>query len=193
MKRKKRWRWIAAGAACILLYILFLEWKISEASTMEPEKNADYIIILGARVKGTVPSLSLKYRIEAASSYLKENHETAVIVSGGQGPGEDISEAEAMKRELLDRGISDERILLEDRSTSTKENIRFSKELLPPGADSVHVVTNDYHIYRAVQIARSEGLETGGIPAVTPQSVKYKSRIREYLAITKYFLLSPFD
>lgn len=183
---------MAAGASCVLIYILFLEWKISEYSTMEPEKKADYIIVLGARVKGTVPSLSLKYRIEAASSYLEENSGTAVIVSGGKGPGEDISEAEAMKRELLKIGISGERILLEDRSTSTKENIRYSKALLPAEA-SVHVVTNDYHLYRAVQIARSEGLETGGIPAATPEAVKYKSRIREYLAITKYFLLSPFD
>ncbi|WP_226641917.1 YdcF family protein [Mesobacillus subterraneus] len=183
-------------AACLLIsmcYVGFLHYKIVENSKLDVPKNADYLIILGARVKGTVPSLALQYRIDHAAMYLKENPNTVAIASGGKGPGEDISEAESIKRELIGYGIDESRIRLEDQSTDTYENIRFSKKFIPEEAESGLLVTNDFHIYRAKMIADDEELKIGGLPAKTPIQAVLKSYTREYLALTKYFIISLFS
>lgn len=98
---------------------------------MEAPNDADYMILLGAKVKGTEPSYSLQYRIDKAAEYLKTHEQTIVIVSGGKGKGEDISEARAMKKGLMKQSIAEQRIIMEDRSTNTDENIEFSKSLIP--------------------------------------------------------------
>lgn len=171
-----------------LVYAGFLQFKISQYSHVEAPNNADYIIVLGARVKGTVPSLAFASRINAAAKYVKENENTIVIASGGKGSGEDISEAECIKRELVRQGINESRIILEDRSTDTYENIDFSKKLIPGDATSGLVVTNNFHLYRAISIARDHGLDVQGLPAKTPWKAVLKSYTREYLAITKFYL-----
>ena len=171
-----------------LIYVGVLQFKISQHTHMDVPKHADYIIVLGARVKGTVPSLAFASRIKAAASYLKENENTIAIASGGKGPGEDISEAESIRRELIKLGISESRILMENRSTDTYENINYSMKLIPKNAQSGLVVTNTFHIYRAVSIARDQGLEVKGLPAKTPVQALVKSYTREYLAITKFYL-----
>ncbi len=171
-----------------LIYVGILQYKISQYSDETPSKNADYLIVLGAGVRGTIPSLALASRINAAGAYLKNNENTVVIASGGKGPGEEISEAEAIKRELVKQGISESRIIMEDRSTDTYENIEFSKELIPGDASEGLVVTNKFHLYRALSIAHDHNLEVKGIPAETPWKAVLKSYTREYLAITKYYL-----
>lgn len=173
-----------------ILYVGFLHLKIQQHAKDKPAKGADYIIILGARVKGKVPSLALQARIEAAARYMRDNPSTIGIASGGRGPGEDISEAEAIKRELMRQGIDETRILMEDRSTSTYENIAFSKKLLPEGLHKGLVVTNTFHLFRAKMIASDNGLKLGGLPANTPAQAVVKSYAREYLALTKYYLTS---
>jgi len=189
MKHKKR-VFVLVGVLVILglIYIGFLQFKISQYSHKNVPKNADYLIVLGARVKGIVPSLAFASRINAAAEYLKKNKETIVIASGGKGPGEDISEAESIRRELVDQGISEARIILEDQSTDTYENINFSKRLIPNDERLGLVVTNNFHLYRAVSIARDKGLVVQGLPAETPWIAVPKSYSREYLAITKYYL-----
>ncbi|MET1177737.1 YdcF family protein [Peribacillus simplex] len=172
----------------LLGYFGFLHMKIQESIHQQIPENADYLIILGARVKGSVPSLSLQYRIDKAAEYLKANKHTVAIVSGGKGPGEDISEAKAMQQGLIAQGIEEARIMMEDKSTTTHENIVFSKERIPDTAASGLIVSNDFHIYRAVEIARKEGLDMNGMPAKTPKVSLLKSYTREYLAITKYYL-----
>ncbi|MEY8189110.1 YdcF family protein [Peribacillus simplex] len=172
----------------LLGYFGFLHMKIQESIHQQIPENADYLIILGARVKGSVPSLSLQYRIDKAAEYLKANKHTVAIVSGGKGPGEDISEAKAMQQGLIAQGIEEARIMMEDKSTTTHENIVFSKELIPDTAASGLIVSNDFHIYRAVEIARKEGLDLKGMPAKTPNLSLLKSYTREYLAITNYYL-----
>ncbi len=171
-----------------LIYVGFLQFKISQYSSLSAPKNADYLIVLGARVKGTVPSLAFASRINAAAEYLRKNKNTIVIASGGKGLGEDISEAESIKRELVKQGISESRIVLEDRSTDTYENIKFSKKLIPPQAKAGVVVTNTFHLYRAISIAKDQGLVVDGLSAKTPWTAVVKSYTREYLAITKYYL-----
>lgn len=173
---------------CGLVYVGSIHYKITKYTNVEPPVNADYIIILGAKVNGEIPSLSLQYRIDAAAEYAIENENTIIIASGGQGPGEDITEAEAMRRELVDKGISESKIFLEDKSTSTYENIDFSKQYIPNDAETGIVVTNDYHLYRSLQIAKDANLQVEGLPARTPKVTLVKAYIREYLSVTKYYV-----
>ena len=191
-KRKTFFMVIGVLTLGVILYFGFLHSKIRDHSNIEVPLHADYIIILGARVKGEIPSLALQYRIDAAANYMKKNKETIAIASGGQGPGEDITEAEAIIKGLLVHGISSNRIILEDKSTDTVENIRFSKKLIPDLLETGLLVTNDYHLYRAKSIAKDQGLNLQGIPAETPTIAIPKSYLREYLAITKYYLVTFF-
>ena len=94
-------------------------------------ENLDYLIVLGAHVNGTRLSRALRFRVEKAEEYLRENPRTLAVLSGGRGVDEKISEAKAMADYLLAHGIERERLLLEERSVSTAENLRFSLELLP--------------------------------------------------------------
>ncbi|MBS4195931.1 YdcF family protein [Bacillus sp. FJAT-49870] len=145
----------------------------------------EYAIILGAKVNGEIPSLSLRYRLEAALDYAKKHPEVKFILSGGQGPDEDITEAEAMKRYLMENGIEEDRLILETASTSTYENIQFSRKLLPASVNSVTIVTSDYHLARAREIARQLDLESDAVAAKTPKVVEWKLTTRERLALLK--------
>lgn len=119
-----------AGIGSGLALFLVVEALIVGAMIQKPEPGLDYVVVLGAQVKGSSPSQSLLYRIQEAAEYLKENPETKAILSGGKGTGEVISEAHCMRRELEKMGISGERLIEENRSTSTKENIVYSYELI---------------------------------------------------------------
>ena len=127
--------------------------------TMFVKENdaCDYLIILGAHVNGRVPSDSLERRIRKAEQYLKSHPMTKVIVSGGQGKGEDITEAEAMEIYLWEHGIEKERILKETASTTTRENLRFSKALFTPEIVTVGIVTNNFHLHRSCALANRLG------------------------------------
>jgi len=158
-----------------------------------PETQQDYIIVLGAGVHGTTPSLILTQRIQAASAYLTEHPDTICIVSGGQGPGEDITEAFCMYRELTSRGISPERIWQEDKSTSTWENLKFSLDLIETKTgsrpDSLGVVSNEFHLFRAGLLAKEHGVSTVGIPAHTSWlSLRVNYFLREIAAVWKYLI-----
>lgn len=193
MKRRKVKR-IVLGLLVLSMFIYFfgIHIKIREHINMKVSENVDFIIILGARVKGTEPSLSLQYRIDAAADYLKRNTNTVAIASGGMGQGEDISEAEAIKRGLISQGIDKSRIILEDQSTDTVENLTFSKKMLPDNMKHGLVVSNDFHIFRSKMIAKDLNLKLSGLPAKTPSVAILKSYSREYLAVTKYFLIKYF-
>jgi uncharacterized SAM-binding protein YcdF (DUF218 family) len=187
-KRKKIIILLSVLSICFVFYFGILHIKIREHSRIKASNEAEYIIILGARVKGTNPSLALQYRIDAAAKYLKRNKDTIAIASGGQGPGEDITEAESIKRGLMDHGINESRIILEDKSTDTVENIKFSMKLIPENLENGLIVSNDFHIFRAKMIARDQGIQMEGLPAKTPTIAVLKSYSREYLAITKFFI-----
>ena len=115
------------------------------------------VLIIGIVIR-LVTSVVLRYRLEAAAEYLKRNTETKCIVSGGKGTNEIMSEAEGMRDYLVAVGIESDRIILEDKSTDTNENIKFSKVLIPEGA-SIGLVTNDFHLYRAIFLCKKHGLE----------------------------------
>ncbi|MEH7388255.1 YdcF family protein [Bacillus sp. JJ1521] len=188
--KKRKMMLLLLGILLIIGVVYFgrIHYKISQFADAVPQENADYLIILGAKVNSEIPSLALQYRIDAALAYAKDNPNTILIASGGQGPGEDITEAEAIKRKLVDKGIPESRIFLEDQSTSTNENIQFSKQFIPEDAELGLIVTNDYHLYRSIQIGKDAGLKVEGLPAKTPQVTLVKAYSREYLSVTKYYI-----
>ena len=151
--------------------------------------EADYLIVLGCQVNGTAPSRMLRQRINAAGDYLTACPDAIAIVSGGKGPGEDITEAQCMFDCLTAAGIAPDRIIREDRATSTMENLRFSRELMEDGA-SVAIVSNEFHLYRAGQMAELLGLTPSLIPADTEFPILTASYfLREILAVWKIHLL----
>ena len=127
------------------------EWRVVRAARGNAQPGADYLIVLGCAVHGTVPSLAMHERCAAAAAYMLENPDCVAIVSGGQGPDEDITEAEAMA-ELLERaGVPKERVLLEDKAASTLENLQYSVDLagIDVKKDRVVICSSEYHLYRA--------------------------------------------
>ncbi|AZB42715.1 YdcF family protein [Bacillus sp. FJAT-42376] len=190
----KKVKWPIWAALCLFaagfIYLIYLHVKIQQYAQAKPVSNADYLIVLGAKVNGDVPSLALKYRIDAAADYMANHPKTTAIVSGGRGPGENRTEADAMKEGLMKHGIAASRIILEDRSTSTVENIENSKALIPENARTGVIVTNDFHLYRSVMIASEHGLNVSGLAAKTPPIIVFKSYTREYLALTNFFIQS---
>jgi uncharacterized SAM-binding protein YcdF (DUF218 family) len=171
---------------CLLFFIV--EGMILGEFGAKPEQGADYVIVLGAQWKQNGPSYILQKRLDAAVTYLKENEDTLVIVSGGQGSNEHITEASGMCSYLVEKGINKERILVEDKSTNTYENLVFSGEFLNKAEDSVVLVTNNFHMFRALQIAEKqgyeniEGLAAGSYPAMVPNNL-----LREFLGVIKDF------
>jgi uncharacterized SAM-binding protein YcdF (DUF218 family) len=153
------------------------------------EDSAEYVIVLGCQVAGSIPSIPLWRRVNTAIHYLNENHNTNVVISGGQGRGENISEAEAMKRILLRNGIDENRIFAESYSKSTMENFKFSDNLYNLKNKNVVIVTTDYHIFRALSIAKKlnyHNVKT--LPSKSQLSVLPAYLLREYTAIMYYKL-----
>lgn len=140
---------------------LFIEGLIIFYPKHNISSDCDYMIILGASVKGSTPSLTLQARLDAALDYIKTtNDELYIVVSGGQGSDENISEAAAMQNYLIQKGISESKIIVEDKSTSTFENFSFSKKKIEAHSSTkiknlnIKVVTTDFHTLRSSLIAK---------------------------------------
>lgn len=180
---------IALGAAVFIA----AECMVFSGMVSAAPAGLDYIIILGARVNGTEPSLSLQTRALKAVEYLNENPETLVVASGGQGEDEEISEAECIIRILREAGIAEERIIREDKSTSTAENIRFSYALMEDENATVGVVTNGYHMFRAKLIANSNGDHpVYGVAAGSSLFLLPHNMTREFMTLTVGLLRGDF-
>ena len=167
-------------------YFIFQESRLLRMAHAKPEMGADYVIILGAQVKGKRPSRSLLRRIQAGAEYLKENPNAKVIASGGPGPGEDITEAVCICETLVDMGISRDRVLLEKVSESTRENLLYSMVL--GGRESSYViVTNGFHLFRAMETARRLGMKhISGLAASSEPALLLNYYVREFFALTLY-------
>lgn len=175
-------------AILAVMLFLFVQGMIFRKFDNKALNRADYVIILGAQWKQTGPSAILMYRLDKTLEYLKDSPDTKIIVSGGQGSNEPISEAEGMKRYLVERGIDPDRIILEDKSTSTFENLQFSSEYLDKAQDRVVLVTNNYHVYRAEKIAKKMGFQkVEGLAAKSHWGLLPNNLLREFFAILKDF------
>lgn len=210
--RLKRWNstfsgfWVFAGFCFLLLeelklreagYFLMgfgivffaVECRILIGMIPSRERELSYLIVLGAQVRGTKLSGSLYRRVEKARQYLSEHPKTAVIVSGGQGKGEEITEALAMQRYLTERGISGGRIFMEDRSTTTEENLRFSLKYIRDMRLPVGIVTNNFHMYRACCYAKRLGYQNPrSVPAGCNPYLFVNYMVREFFALMKMLL-----
>jgi len=150
-------------------------------------KEPNVVVVLGCKVKGTTPSLMLRERLDCAEEYLSKNPEVFCVVTGGQGENEDIPEALAMKDYLLEKGVEEYRILVEDKSTSTFENLKFTKDILLKndlGTD-ITIVTDGFHQYRASLIAKECGLQSNGISVKTKTYLIPTYWVREWFGIVK--------
>lgn len=150
-----------------------------------PVDEPKAVIVLGCQVRGEEPSEMLKSRMNAAMEVYEKSPEALIIACGGKGKGEDISEAEAMRRYFTEKGIPEERIAVEDKSTSTEENIAYAAEILKEQgiSDGIVIVTNEFHQYRAFVFAKRRGITAGAHSAKTyvPNLLNYW--IREWAGL----------
>ncbi len=195
--RAAAWCELALIAALLLGFSLFtvLETMVVRGSFAdESDAPVSAVIVLGAGVNGETPSLTLRTRIDAAAAYLEEHPDVPVVLSGGQGPGEAITEAECMRRALVRRGADESRLYPEERSTSTQENLRYSRAILEElgvdPAQRVAIVTSDFHLCRARLMW---GGDTAAVPAHLPSTLYFQCLtvnyfIREAFGLAAYFV-----
>lgn len=190
-------RWLYGILSVFLVigtaYFVFLEVLIHRDARTDTSEAADYIVVLGAGVNGTYPSLSLQFRLVAALDYMNEHQSTIAVLSGGQGPGEDITEAQCMHDWLVDHGIASSRLIMEEQATSTWENLVFSKEIIDARDDGsvpvVGVLSSEYHLHRAKLMATQAGFQDPiGIAARTSPTLRISYSIREAFGLTHYYV-----
>ena len=180
---------LAAGIAVFGV----IEAPIVAGARTDAPDDVEYLVVLGAGLHGDVPSLSLTDRLEGALAWLEAHPDCVAVVSGGQGPGETMTEGEAMGIWLEARGIDPSRIIVEDKATSTQENLEYSFALIrgrggePDG--NCAIVTSEYHLYRAKALAARQGVECFGVAARTSwPTLMLNYFIREGFAVTYYRL-----
>ena len=182
--------------ACLVIGLsgfLMLQGLILSGARTEDAK-VDGLIILGAGINGELPSRILMSRLDTALEYLETQGDIPIIVSGGLGPGESITEAEAMFRYLARQGADENKIWKEEKSTSTWENLAFSLALMEEnGLDAenatIAIVTNEFHLYRAKHIAGTLGIDAIGVSAQTPYpSLRVLYHFREAAALLNSFV-----
>lgn len=178
------------GCAALALLVAFV--ALSGYSN-RAAGDEEIVVVLGAGLRGSHVTNLLSRRLDAAYAYYVQNPEAIVVVTGGQGRGEDISEAQAMKAYLVEKGMPAEQILTEEKSTSTEENFRFAREVLEeagydPAAPTAYV-TNAFHCYRAGRYAARAGFsDAHAVPAsISPSSV-LSCYLREAMAVLYYWV-----
>lgn len=188
------WRACVIATMLGLMYFCVVEALIIGGSRTDPDPERKYLIVLGAEVRGDRPSLTMLHRLEAALEYLEQYPESVAIVSGGQGRGEHISEAQAMADWLETHGIDKDRILRETQATSTSENLGYSFAIIRRRGDepdgNVAVLSSSYHLYRAKTMCRMQGVEAVGVAGRFGYPVVMLNfYIREAFGVTRLWVL----
>ena len=164
---RKMWHAVVILVCIGLVYFIIVEIPIIKNARTDPDPERDYLIVLGAAVHGDEPSPSLMRRLQAAYDYLTKYPGSTAIVSGGQGKGENLTEAQAMYDYLTGRGIEPGRIIMEEKATSTKENLLFSFDIIRSRGDdpvgNTAILSSPYHLYRAKSMSEALGVEAAGV------------------------------
>ncbi|MGN0293373.1 MAG: YdcF family protein [Lachnospiraceae bacterium] len=187
-RKKKAGRLLtdAAGicAGIILLLVIAETGCMIKAACNTPQSGST-VVVLGCKVRDQKPTLILRKRLDAAYDYLLENPDSVCILSGGQGKDEIISETECMYRYLTEKGIDPDRLYQEGQSTSTRENLAFSKEIIEANHLNPHIAiaTSEFHEYRAAKIAESLDLDCSAVPGRTPGYLFAAYYVRELYGI----------
>ena len=180
----------------IVLSFLIVEGLIVARSFHRAEPDADYVIVLGSQMRKDGPSMDFAARLSAAAEYLKDNPRSIAIICGAKGRNEPVSEAEGGRAYLLRKGIAKERIICEDQSYTTSENIENAGKLLKEKKGDLSeikivIVSGYYHLYRAAYLAERTGFEkisTKGSSGLWILLPHYYAR--EYFGLIKEVLLS---
>lgn len=197
-KRNQRAAKMVRLSVRILLFLLVIALCVTLIPVLrgptDVKMRSDYVIVLGAGVRGTEPSEILADRIEMAAQYMKRNPDVICIASGGKGSDENISEAQCIYEHLTAMGIDGNRIWLEDKATSTIENFRYSIALIEEktgkSPTSVTVLSNEFHLYRASRMAKDCGLEADYVTAPTSDLlIRTSYTLREVFALWKYLIM----
>lgn len=186
--------WVRRGFWCIAAVgtavFVVAECFILSGFAAKASENADYLIVLGAQVKPNGPSRVLQYRLDAAIDYLEAHPDCKVIVSGGQGTDEVISEAQGMHDYLAAQGIEADRIQMEDQSVNTIQNLLYSARYLDKEKDDVVIVTNNFHVFRAVGIAKKQGYQhVSGLSADGNLFFLPNNMLREFIGLFQAVVL----
>lgn len=193
IKNKYLSRTIIICFALFLCSFVTIESLMWASAKDESNQTVDFVILLGAGLQGDKITVTFKNRIDECAAYLESHPNTKVVVTGGQGIGETITEAEAMERYLVEKGISEDRIYQEDQATSTFENLEFSKVIIDASFSqkdyTIIIATNDFHLLRAKMLAKRLGLEAYGMPAKTWWAAYPGNCIREYFAVIKSYVV----
>lgn len=192
----RRTKLSALYIAVSITFILFLGWltfvgvKIQTVSYAPPPQNTT-VVVLGARVYAEGPGASLKARLDAAYTYLEANPESKCVVTGGRGEDEPATEASVEKQYLVDRGIESGRIIMEDKSMSTEENLRYSLNYFEDNnvPMSIAVTTQGFHQFRSTELAKQLGYTVYSIEAYTDPMMYPDYFGRELLAVTKFYIM----
>ena len=179
---------IVIASAAVLLAVIISGFMIASLN-IKPTQGST-AVVLGCKVRGNSPSLMLKRRLDAAYDFLVENPESFCVVSGGQGADEECSEASVMKSYLVSKGISEDRIFTEDKSSSTEENLEFSKKVMEEKGlnKNIVIITDGYHQLRATLHAKKQGLSYGTYSAKTAFWLLPTYWVREWFGIIDFFV-----
>ena len=166
-------------------------------NTIHPVKrtNIDEIIVLGSGILGTTITPLLKARVDRGIKLLNDQKDARLILSGGQGPGEDIPESQAMAEYAISQGVDPSLLVLEQKSKNTDENLRYSRKLFREDSKNIAVVTTRYHVFRALVLARRQNLKCKGYGSATKWYFALNATIREYIGYLsinrkKYLIIS---
>lgn len=183
-------KWLIAGCYALAFAIFFVCGFLMVRAAGEGESaEADAVIVLGAAVHGDKVTWVLENRLNTAIDYLNEHPNAVCVVSGGQGAGETVTEASAMKKYMVEHGISENRVYTEERAKNTKENFAYSKAIIDSvlGQNArISFVTTNFHVYRAGQVAKAQGLSVTGIPAEDVWYLRLNNFLRECVGICVY-------
>ena len=161
-----------------------------KASKGNAKETPDVLLILGCRVRGYEPEETLQMRIDAAAKYLKENKKVIAIACGGIVHDDQYkSEAQAISESLVAQGVEIERIILEDKSTTTRENFLNAMEIMDKMSDeklSVAIISSEHHLLRASLLAKKCGLQVATVPAPSPKKLLLKNYARELICFTEF-------
>ncbi len=199
---KGRWMKVPSGLRIATYSVLgvatfiFLVCQIAILSHFfdKGEKNLDYIIVLGAQMRDSGPSVIYRYRLQKAGEYMQENPETICITTGGQGSNESVSEGEGGAKYLVSLGVPDSRIMVEHESMTTPENLINALDMIEQENGStedlrIGIITNGFHVFRGVHIAK--GLTDANICGIAaymqPQYIP-NNMVRETFGIIRDFL-----
>ncbi len=169
----------------VFLSVFFITLSQVVSHSKYTADNQSTVIVLGCQIRGSAPSITLVMRSRAAAEYLKGHPDAVAIATGGQGPDEDLTEGQCIFNLMTADGISPERIYIEDKSTSTDENIKNAKKIIDENnlSTDVAVATSEYHEYRAAMICKKNGLKASSIPSRSSKRAKPTFFTREVFGV----------